>query len=170
MRRRQGPFLLIAAGVLALLGAAGWAGLARQPFQPGEVAVPDAIAGLPLREKTVGSDAVAEVSGLHGKEFPLISGAVAAYGASGEFTLWVTGAASESSATEITAAMTDKIAAGGSPFTPMGRRQLGASTVYELDGMGQRHFYFQADSLVVWLAAEERLAEAALAELVGFYQ
>jgi hypothetical protein len=170
MRRRHGPLLLIAAGVLTWLAAAGWAGLAGVPAQAGEATVPDALVGLPLREKAVGADAVAEVGRLHGREFPLITGAVATYGVNGQFTLWVTGADSEASAAEIVAAMTDRIAEGGSPFRLMGRRQLGTNTAHELNGLGQRHFYFQAGSLVVWLAAEERLAEAALAEVAAFYR
>jgi hypothetical protein len=35
--------------------------------------------------------------------------------------------------------------------------------------MGQRHFYFQSGSLVVWLAADDTLAEPALEQVAAFY-
>ena len=56
-----------------------------------------------------------------------------------------------------------------SPFTPVGVRNISERTVHELTGMGQQHFYFQSASLVIWLAADEPIAETALAEALDFY-
>jgi hypothetical protein len=42
-------------------------------------------------------------------------------------------------------------------------------TLYELTGMGQRHYYFQSNNLVVWLAADDPIAETALAGALNFY-
>ncbi len=83
--------------------------------------------------------------------------------------LWVAAASSNASAAELVQSMTSRIADGGSPFTSQGMRQEGGRPVYVLTGMGQRHFYFQAGSLVVWLAADETLAEQALREVSQFY-
>jgi hypothetical protein len=41
--------------------------------------------------------------------------------------------------------------------------------VYELDGMGQRHFYFRSDQLIIWLAVDVRLAEDALRQVLILY-
>ncbi len=171
--RRPGPILLITLGALAITGAAGWLAFSTWLANPGEVAVPQAMAGLPLTQKAVGPDAVAEVSRLHGKEFPLISGAMAAYG-EGAVVLWVSGAPASPIAAEMVRAMTDKIAEASagparSPFTPLGGRQMNGRTVYELSGMGQRHFYFQSSNLVIWLAADDSIAESALDETLQFY-
>ncbi len=159
----------MALGVLLMVGAIGlwlFPNLAAQP--PSAEAVPDSVAGKPLSQKTVGPAAIEEVSQLHGKAFPLTAAAVAQYGGS-QVTLWVAGAASDSAAAELVQSMTSRIAEGGSPFTPQGTRQVDGRSVYVLTGMGQRHFYFQARSLVIWLAADETLAEQALGQVNQFY-
>lgn len=170
MLKRLGPFVVIVFGALLLVGAVGWSAFSARLANPGEVAVPDAIAGRPLSQKTVGVEAVAEVTRLHGKEFPLTSGAMATYGGNGEATLWVTGVPVDPMAAEMVRAMTDKIAEGRSPFTPAATRQAeDGRAVYQLAGMGQRHFYFQSGNLVVWLAADEIIAEGAIKDVMEFY-
>ena len=169
MLKRFGPGALIAVGVLVLLAAIGYGAYAEALANPGAAAVPDAVAGARLAQKTVGPEAVAEVTRLHGKEFPLTSGAMATYG-NGTVTLWVTGVPASPMAAEMVRAMTDKIAEGRSPFTPTkNTREINGRAVYELSGMGQRHFYFQSGSLVIWLAADEAIAEKALMETLTFY-
>jgi hypothetical protein len=65
--------------------------------------------------------------------------------------------------------MKDKIAEGNSPFTPTGERPDGSRVIYELGGMGQKHFYFQSGDLLIWLAADVDLAEQALGQVLVFY-
>lgn len=168
MLKRLGPLALIAVGLLLLIGAVGWSWVSARLANPGSVSVPDAIAGLPLSQKTVGVEAVGEVARLHGKSFLLTSGAMAMYG-NGEASLWVSGAPASPMAAEMVRAMADKIAEGRSPFTPTQAREMNGRTVYELVGMGQRHFYFQSGLLVIWLAADEAIAEKALGEVLTFY-
>lgn len=167
---------VIALGALLFLASVGYWAYADALANPGPVAVPGSVAGMPLTQKTVGPEAVAEVTRLHGKEFPLTSGAMAMYG-DGAVTLWVSGAPARLIANEMVRAMTDKIAdasagsaqGGRAPFTPTGTRDMDGRTVYELTGMGQRHFYFQSGRLVVWLATDETLAGQALVEVAQFY-
>jgi len=168
MLRRLGPILLIALGALLAAGAGGWLTFSQLLANPGPVTVPDSVAGVPLARNTVGVEAVAEVTRLHGKEFPLISGAMAIYG-QGAVTLWVSGVPADLMAAEMVRSMTDKIAEGRSPFTPLDGRQINGRAIYELAGMGQRHFYFQSGSLVIWLTADEAIAEKALEEVAAFY-
>jgi hypothetical protein len=63
-------------------------------------------------------------------------------------------------------AMTDRIAEGRSPFTPIGTDEVEGITVYALTGMGQMHYYFRLDRRVVWLAVLPQLAEQSLEELI----
>lgn len=168
MLKRSGSVALVIAGALLLLGSASYLLYARTLANPGAAAVPDSIAGAPLSQKTVGLEAVAEVTRLHGKEFPLTSGAMAMYGEDAA-TLWVSGTAASPLAAEMVRAMTDKITQGRSPFTPTGTRRLNGRDVYELDGLGQRHFYFQSGNLVIWLTADDSIAEDALGEVAQFY-
>ena len=166
IRVSLGPVALIALGLPLLVAAVGYSILIARPAA---LSVPDTLSGLPLTTASFGQPAIAEIARLHGKEFPLTSGAVAAYGGEGEATLWVSGAPLNWTATQMVRTMEKKIAEGRTPFTPMGTREVSGRTVYELAGMGQRHFYFQAGRLVVWLAADEALAEKALGEVLRFY-
>jgi len=168
MLKRSGPAALVVAGALLLLGSAGYLLYARALANPGAAAVPETLAGMPLSQKTVGIEAVAEVTRLHGKEFPLTSGAMATYG-EGAATLWVSGTTASPLAAEMVRAMTDKIAQGRSPFTATGTRRLNGRNVYELDGLGQRHFYFQSGNFILWLAVDDSTAENALGEVLQFY-
>ena len=65
--------------------------------------------------------------------------------------------------------MRDEIATGSSPFTPEGERFINDRTIYTFDGMGQKHFYFQSGRLIIWLAADENIAEQALYEILEYF-
>lgn len=161
------PALLVAAGLL-LIAAAGY-GLWVTGRQVPDPPLPAELAGLALKRQTGGPEAVRALNQMHGKEFRLVSGAIGEYGSAGQATLWVSGAGSQAAAGEMLAAMAAKIALGRSPFTPLGERQVKGRMIYELDGLGQRHFYFQSGDRLVWLAVDFRLAEAALEEMLTTY-
>src|SRR3990172_9979835 len=107
MLKRFGPRALIVVGALLLVTSVGYWTYAKVLANPGPVAVPGTVAGMPLAQKTVGPEAVAEVTRLHGKEFPLTSGAMATYGGDGAVTLWGSGAPGGFIAQEKVHAMTD---------------------------------------------------------------
>ncbi|RME90367.1 MAG: hypothetical protein D6770_02610 [Anaerolineae bacterium] len=155
-------------GVAILAGVLwAWQHISQPPHsQAGEV--PTAIAGVPLMQVITGEEAVRSINRLHGKEFPLVSGAVAVYGEQ-NVILWVSTAADEAAAGELTRLMTERIAEGRSPFQENGSRKVDGVTVYDLTGLGQRHFYWQSGNLVLWLAADEALAGRALEETIAFY-
>ncbi len=161
-------------GVIVVGALLTWAHVSQSvpPMPATEVvagAPPHTIAGVPLSQVITGPEAIRSIQQLHGKEFPLVSGAVATYG-DGNIVLWVSGAGDEAAAAELTALMTERIAEGRSPFTEEGTRQVDGFTIYDLSGLGQRHFYWQSGDLVLWLAADEALAEDALKEVVSFYR
>ncbi len=169
-RCRFGPLLLILLGILLLLGslAAWW--ISRAIDRPAAATLPETIAGLPRVETSYGPQAVEVVTQLHGQDFPLSSGAYGMYGDhTGMAMLWVAGAPARPMASRMVTEMEQAIAEGESPFTPVGTREINGRVVYELTGMGQKHYYFRSASLVVWLAADDAIAETALAEALSFY-
>jgi hypothetical protein len=94
---------------------------------------------------------------------------VGVYGEGRQATLWISGVPGRWMGKRILIQMRDKIAEGNSPFTPLGERNAGGRLVYELDGLGQKHYYFQSVDLIIWLAANEEDADMALAESLEFY-
>jgi hypothetical protein len=124
-----------------------------------------------LTQSLLAEEAIDDVSRLHGGDFPLSSGAVGMYGTDHSITLWVAGAPYQTMADRMLVAMREKIAkpSGNAPFSPVGERQDGSRIVYELDGMGRKHFYFRSGKLIVWLAADPERAEDALTQTLMFY-
>jgi len=106
---------------------------------------------------------------MHGQEFQLNQGAVGSYGQDGEITIYVAGTPLKYMAGRLLTGMRDKIEAVNSPFTPIAEREIDQGMIYELEGMGQMHFYFQSDDLIVWLAVNGSHAEVALQQALAFY-
>ena len=132
------------------------------------VDLPTQLAGFNITESQQGMDAIAVITDLHGQEFPVDFGAVGIYG-DRDVIVWVAGAASESIAVEMTNAMQQKIAEGNSPFTPIDEIDSRNRKIYALKGMGQRHYYFQSQNLVIWLAAHPAFADKALQQILEVY-
>ena len=168
MMKRIIPLTLITLGILLSIGALSQFLVNIPKKSQAAVDLPNQIAGLRLTEAQQGADAVAAISNLHGQEFPVDFGAVGIYG-NREIVVWIAGAASESIAREMTDAMEQKIAEGNSPFTPKEEIRAGNHKVYALEGMGQRHYYFQSQNLVVWLAVSPALADKALQQILEVY-
>lgn len=165
--KRTIPIFLMGLGILLLFGS-GWFFLNAQVNRPARDSLPTEIAALPLMQKTSGDGAIAEFENLHGKQFPVTSGSIGIYGEQ-QITLWVAGAASPSSASGLVESMQAKIAGGNSPFTPLEQFQQGSRTVYVLEGMGQKHYYFQSQNLVIWLAADPALADRSIQQILEVY-
>lgn len=132
------------------------------------VDVPQQIAGVRMSDSKTGDDAIEDVAQMHGKEFPVLYGAIAIYG-DRKITLWVSGAPSADIALQMTNAMRDKIAQGNSPFTPTEEIRDNNRTVYVLEGMGQVHYYFQSGDRVIWLAVDPAIADKALKQILEVY-
>ena len=161
--------VLIVLGAAFILASAGYYLLLQVLDNPGLEPLPGQLAGLPRVSQVTGASAVLEINQMHGKEFPLTSGAVGIYGDGRQATLWISGAPGGWMAERILIQMRDKIADGESPFVPLGERQLDGRTVYELNGLGQKHFYFRSGNLIIWLAADGNLADGALKQSLEFY-
>ena len=131
--------------------------------------LPKEMVGFPLASEVTGSSAFAELSWMHGQDFQLKQAAVGTYGNEDQVIIYVAGTDTRWLAGQLINAMRDKIAAVDSPFEPISEREIGQRMVYELEGMGQRHFYFRSDQFVLWLAVDEDFAEEALRQVLRFY-
>jgi hypothetical protein len=166
--KRIVPLVLVGLGLLLSLGAASWIYLDKTVADRNSVRVPEQLAGLQRTDYRTGSEAMAEFENLHGKQFPITSGAIGIYGDS-QATLWAAGADSQATASQMVDAMREKIAQGNSPFTPLSEVKDRNRTVYILEGMGQKHYYFQSKNLVIWLAVEPAIADQALEQTLEVY-
>ncbi len=115
-----------------------------------------------------GVQATEEFANLHNNHFPLTSGAVGIYG-NRQAALWAGGAPFKLLTSRLVIAMRDKIAEGQSPFTPIREIEQNGRTIYELEGMGQKHYYFQSQNLVIWLASDPAFADKALQQILEAY-
>ena len=161
------PPVIIALGIV--LSFSAFSLLLRGPASTSAtVDLPDQLAGFRLTDSQQGTDAIAVITDLHGQEFPVDFGAVGIYG-NRDVIVWIARATSESIAVEMTNAMQQKIAEGNSPFTPIDEIDSRNRKIYALEGMGQRHYYFQSQNLVIWLAANPAFADKALQQILEVY-
>jgi hypothetical protein len=161
------PPVIIALGIV--LSFSAFSLLLKSPTRSSAtVNLPTQLAGLSLTDLQEGTEAIAVITDLHGQQFPMDFGAVGIYG-NREVIVWIAGAASESIAGEMTNAMQQKIAEGNSPFTPIDEIDSRNRKIYALEGMGQRHYYFQSQNLVIWLAANPAFADKALQQILEVY-
>jgi hypothetical protein len=167
--KRRRLLILTGLGLVILLVGGGWLGVNWLASGQGKVAVPPRLAGLPLSSHITGQAALTEIQRLHGKDFSMIDGAVAYYG-DGRAILWISSTRLPSMAARQVEAMTERIAAGRSPFTPLDTIEVKGMTIYVLTGMSQIHYYFQLDRRVVWLAVSPQYAEQSLQELIHSLQ
>ena len=168
MMKRTFPLVLMTAGLVLSLAAFGQ--LYRDNREPVATSgiLPAKIVGLALDSSESGEAAISEFTSMHGKEFPVISGEIGHYG-NGWITLWVAGTSTDSIASQMVDSMRDRIAEGKSPFTPVKEIETGNRTVYVLDGMGQKHYYFQSKNLVIWLASDVSVADGAIQQILEVY-
>jgi len=161
------PFILFGAGIILVSFAVFTLYFSRSEESPLDAELPASVAGHSLSSNVSGTAAIVEINRMHGKEFPLLSGAVGEYGSRTQVKIWVSGA--EEDGSSFLVQMEEKIAEGRSPFTILGERTDGERVVYELEGLGQMHFYFQSLKYLIWLAVDEGISQQALKETLEFY-
>ena len=167
--RRSIAGFLILLGVIILAGGFIIGYLNQLNANPEVTKLPNSIAGLGLNSATYGPEAEAEISRMHGKEFPIDSGAMGIYGDANQISLWVASISDRSIATQIIKAMEEKIALGSSPFKSTGQQQVGDREVYRLEGAGHNHNFFQSGNLIIWLAADPSFSDLAFRQIEEVY-
>jgi len=166
--KRSLPIGLIVLGTLLTVGALGWLYFGNPPTAADAIVLPSQLVGLQRIEYRTGVQAMGEFESLHGKQFPLTSGAIGIYGDQ-QITVWAAGTSSDSIASQMVDAMRTRIAEGNSPFTPVNEISDHNRKVYALEGMGQKHYYFQSKNLVIWLAVDPAFSDEALQEILEVY-
>ena len=134
-----------------------------------QINLPEEAAGLPLVDIRSGHQAIAEINRMHGLDFSFTAAKIGVYGVDGQAILWLSELDTKFHAQQMLVDMRDRIALGNSPYTPLDAWKDGGRMVYELDGHGQIHYYFQSERLVVWLAVQPSLADQAIGEVLAFY-
>jgi len=166
--KRIVPFVLIGIGIALFFGSGGWFDIKNKIAHPAAVVLPDQLAGLEMTVYKTGAQAAADFEDLHDQQFPLTSGAIGIYG-DHKIIVWAAGAPLNFMAASMVVAMREKILQGGSSFTPVDEFDKEGRTVYVLEGMGQTHYYFRSNNLVIWLAAEPALADVAINQILEDY-
>jgi hypothetical protein len=168
-RKRVGPIVVIAVGLVVLVTAVLAAPHALLLMNPTAASLPPMLGGMPIQGAIYADQAIETIDQMHDNAFPLSSGAVGVYGPFNEAVLYISGAPTERLASRMTVEMTEKIAESDTPYTPTGEESIDGVHVYVLEGHGQKHFYYQAGKLLIWLAVDEWLAEPALMDSILFY-
>jgi len=166
--KRVFPLALVTLGILLSLAAFGQLYRDTRGASLETGGLPTQIAGLDLTSSVSGESAIAEFTSMHGKDFPVTSGSIGYYG-DGRITLWFAGTGKQSIAAEMVSSMRAGIAEGNSPFTPVKEIQDNNRIVYVLDGMGQKHYYFQSENSVIWLASDQSIADQAIQQVLEVY-
>ena len=149
-----------AAGVAASVGAKGL------PVR----LLPPTLGGLALAAEVSGEPARAQVEQLHGKVLGagLDQAWIGEYGGPPRATVWVTRSVRREDAEALLARMAGRVGDGDSPFRVVGPIDRGDVHGYELDGMGQKHYYFLTGSDLYWLAIDAERGPSGLDDLVRF--
>jgi hypothetical protein len=167
--RRRLPLSVAAVGVILLITGSVLAFLDTIPLRPQAADLPPRLAGLELSSRSDGPQAVAELGRMHAADLALESAAIGKYGDAGQVVVWLSQMPDPMAAFNMTEAMRTRINAVDSPFTQVALRPRQAGPITELEGTGQRHYFYASGSIVIWLGAEPALAEQALVNLREMY-
>jgi hypothetical protein len=118
---------------------------------------PEELSGMTLEDEYSGERAKSEIKNMHLGDFDFISGYVGYYqdGFGRSARYWVSTFFNQSIAKNTTERMTDKISIGNTPFSIPVEIELNNSNVeyvYFVEGMGQDHYYWYKNDLVIWVA------------------
>ncbi len=121
----------------------------------GDRKIPHEIAGLEVTRTVTGNEALSQMSELHGKDVGLSGGFIAYYGAgSRQGVIWLGETQNVGQAQRLNEAMTARIKAGNAYFTNLQTQIIESETVFSVvDTNKQKHYYFQVQNMVVWVAA-----------------
>lgn len=124
---------------------------------------PERLGNLELIGVVKGDDAMAQINSLHSLDITLADAFYAVYTHSSPYhgssraTIWVGKVESTEVAARITQKMIDSISKGGSAFDNLQRLTVADSEVFQVDGPGGSHFFYNSQKrkgAVVWLTVE----------------
>ncbi len=151
-----------------------WFSFAQNVLAPAKQSgVPERLGKLELASSVKGSEAVAQVSKLHGINVVLVDALLAEYGSGKEkVTVWVGEAENSQAALELIERMAAKITQSQSGFSNVRQLTISKSyhthNVFQVDGPGGQHFFYNSKQLerVVWLTIQSANPMAILEEAI----
>lgn len=115
--------------------------------------LPHDIAGLSLTASMAGEEAMSEVNQLHGLNIPIQEAWIGHYGGQ-RATIWVSLSPSETDARSLFGAMAGKIGRGNEYFKNLQQLTVDGQKLYTVTAQdGQKHYFYQMDTKVIWIAA-----------------
>jgi hypothetical protein len=162
--------LLLVAGLLALV----WFSFGQNVLGSREqLDVPERLGTLELTGTLGGSEAMAQIERLHGNNIEVMSAYIVEYAYGNERVIvWVGRAESSDAAAALTSKMIGGIGKGGSIFSNLQRLTIASQEVFQVDGPGGEHFFYNSgerDKQVVWLTVEAADALSILEQVVNTF-
>ena len=124
---------------------------------------PQRLGDMELTGVVRGAEAIAQVNRLHGLEVNLTDALIASYAHNSPYhgdsraTIWIGWAENPGSAATLTRRMVEGLEKEDTPFSNLRSIKVGQSEVFQLDGPGGQHFFYQSskkEDAVVWANIE----------------
>jgi len=157
--KKTGLFLLI---VLLVFTTLACSKAAKQGL------LPETIGQFELAGSMKGEQAKQSVSALHrGIRMDVEEAEIGEYfSGNSKAKLWISKSKNDSEAEILFGKMTAEISKGTSPFGMPKETTLKGIKMIELEGMGQKHYYYQTKDEVVWLSVDTSLGKETIADLI----
>lgn len=153
--KKRGKLLWLQLAVVAVIvGGVGWGLMSITQTAP---TIPHQLGeDLHVVSSVTGDEAVKQMNQLHGLNLGVIGGYIATYqldrqSSRAQATLWVGESNSPSGAARLLERMTGLMLANPIVFSPPQQRLVDGVIVYETQGQGGQHYFFQVNNKVVWL-------------------
>lgn len=115
--------------------------------------LPHNIAGLSMTDTMTGDEAKREVNQLHGLNITLQDAWIGHYGGQ-RATVWVSVSPTENDSTYLMSTMIGKIRQGNPYFGNLQEMAIDGQKIFSLNARdGQKHYVYQVDRRVIWIAA-----------------
>ena len=121
-------------------------------------APPSKIGEMSLFNSVQGEEALESINRLHGKKIKLHDGIVAHYEKDGKMAMvWIGLASDKGEATALINQMVGRIRGGSKVFSFVKQFKTHGTEIFQLSGMGQRHFIYQKSDKVVWVSLDRKV-------------
>ncbi len=165
--KRKVIYTLFALVCLVAIALAGWRfGVFNTASNSSNQLVPEQLGGLPRTAMLSGTEAITEISQLHGKEIALAEGYIAKYAAvDREITLWLSLSGTEQEGATLFRDMDVKIPAS-KVFSNRQVIKVKDVDVISVQGMGQNHYYWLQGKYNYWIATNAPEPSSILEEVI----
>ena len=121
-------------------------------------APPSKIGEMSLFNSVQGEEALESINRLHGKKIKLHDGIVAHYEKDGKMAMvWIGLASNGGEAKTLINQMVGRIKGGSKVFSFVKQFKSRGTEIFQLSGMGQRHFIYQKSDKVIWVSLDQKV-------------